>query len=108
MGLGAAAQAGAEYAMLNGFSTSAISGAVTGTFPTITANPAPTQFCGCPSQSGVTTASVVSPPCSLCADGSKAGTYVSVSAQGTYTTLINYPVIPNSFTFAAQSTVRIQ
>jgi len=80
-----AAQSGAQYAMLHGYSSSSITSAVTAatSFAGISAAPAPTQFCGCPSSSGITTASPASPPCSTCADGSAAGTYVLVSAQGT-------------------------
>jgi Flp pilus assembly protein TadG len=100
-----AAQAGAQYAMLHGFSPS-ISTAVTAasTYAGITASPAPTQFCGCPTSSGVTTAACSS----NCADGSVSGSYVSVSSQGGYQTILPYPMIPNSFTFSAQSTVRVQ
>jgi len=100
-----AAQAGAQYAMLHGFSAS-ISTAVTSasTFAGISAYPAPNQFCGCPTSSGVTTAACNS----TCADGSVSGNYVTVSSQGTYETILPYPAIPNSFTFSAQSTVRIQ
>lgn len=100
-----AAQAGAQYAMLHGFSSS-ISTAVTAasTFSGISATPAPTQFCGCPTSSGVTTVACSS----TCSDGSISGFYVTVSSQGSYQTMLPYPVIPNSFNFSAQSTVRVQ
>src|SRR5262245_48597219 len=50
-----AAQAGAQYAIVNGFNATAISSAVTATttLAGITASPAPSQFCGCPSNTGV-------------------------------------------------------
>jgi Flp pilus assembly protein TadG len=105
-----AAQAGAQYAIMHGFDGSKISTGVTGatTFTGIAASPAPRQFCGCPSATGVTE-QAASPPCtSSCSDGSTSGTYVNASAQGTYDTILRYPaLIPNSFTFTAQSTVRI-
>jgi Flp pilus assembly protein TadG len=101
-----AAQAGAQYAVAHGFSQSSISAAVTNatTFSGIGASPSPSQFCGCPTNSGVTSATCSS----TCADGSVAGTYVTVSSQGTYNTILTYPLLPNSFPFAAQATVRIQ
>jgi Flp pilus assembly protein TadG len=101
-----AAQAGAEYAVLYGFAASSISSAVTQatSFSDISASPAPSQFCGCASDTGVTTADCSS----TCTGGIAPGTYVTVSAQATYTTILHYPVIPDSFIFAAQSTVRIQ
>jgi Flp pilus assembly protein TadG len=101
-----AAQAGAEYAAVHGFDVSSISNAVTSAnlFPGIGASPAPSQFCGCPSSTGITTVA-----CSAtCVSGSSAGVYVAVSSTGTYTTLLPYPLLPRSFTFASRSTVRIQ
>ena len=100
-----AAQAGAEYAIAHGFSAT-ISSAVTSatTFAGIAASPAPSQFCGCATSSGVATATCNS----TCSGGSVSGAYVTVSAQGTYNTILPYPMIPNSFAFTAQSTVRLQ
>ena len=43
-----------------------------------------------------------------CANGMSAGTYVSVSAARTYSTLISYPGFPASYSQTATSTVRIQ
>ena len=101
-----AAQAGAQYAAVSGFLASSISSAVVNATPFagITASPAPSQFCGCASNSGVTNVACGS----ACPGGSSPGTYVTVSAQGTYTTLFAYPGIAGSFTFLAQPTVRIQ
>jgi hypothetical protein len=50
-----AAQAGAQYAAARGFGESSIASAVTAatSFSGISASPAPTQFCGCPSIAGV-------------------------------------------------------
>jgi Flp pilus assembly protein TadG len=101
-----AAQAGAQYAIVHGFKVSSISSAVTNatSFTGISADPAPNQFCGCAASTGVTAAVCGS----KCPAGPTAATYVTVSARGTYNTLFPYPVIPNSFTFVAQPTVRIQ
>jgi Flp pilus assembly protein TadG len=101
-----AAQVGAQYAMRHGFSASSITTAViaASTFPDISVSPAPSQYCGCPSSTSIATADCSS----TCADGSTPATYVSVSAQGTYNTILTYPMIPKSFAFTAQSTVRVQ
>jgi Flp pilus assembly protein TadG len=101
-----AAQAGAQYAMLNGFKANSIANAVSNAtnFSGLSASPAPSQFCGCPSGAGITSASCTS----TCSTGFPPGTYAVASATGTYTTLLPYPGIPNSFTFAATSTVRLQ
>ena len=100
-----AAQAGAQYAIVHGFKVSSISSAVTTatSFTKISADPAPNQFCGCAASTGVTVAACGS----NCAGGSLAATYVTVSAQGTYNTFFPYPLLPNSYTFTAQPTVRI-
>ena len=90
-----AAQAGAEYAIAHGFSASIPNAVVNATtFSGVTASPAPAQFCGCASSTGVTSAGCGS----TCAGGGVAGTYVTVSAEGTYTTILPYPLLPNSFT----------
>lgn len=103
----AAVQAGAEYASLNGFNNTAITSAVTNATPVsgLTVTPAPNQFCGCPSATGVATATCGS----TCSSGEAAGSYVNVGAQATYTTLITYPsIVSSSYTFSSQSTVRIK
>ncbi len=100
-----AAQAGAEWAIRNGFDSTGISNAVTSaTNASIIASPAPTQFCGCATGSSVSAAACGTP----CPDGSLAGTYAAVSAQLTYNTTLNYGVAPTTYTFGAQSTVRLR
>ena len=101
-----AAQAGAEYAVTHGYVTDSIVSAVQNAtaLSGISASPAPNQFCGCASATGVTSAACGS----TCTGGSAAGTYVTVSALATYRTLLPYPVLPSSFTLTAASTVRIQ
>src|SRR4051812_20060468 len=100
------AEAGSAYAMLHGYNSTAISGAVTsaGNLSGLTAAPAPAQFCGCPGSSGVTSATCGS----TCGNGNNAGTYVSASATYVYHTLMSYPIIPNQYTFVSNSTVRIK
>ncbi|OAE99058.1 hypothetical protein AYJ54_33920 [Bradyrhizobium centrolobii] len=101
-----AAQAGAQYAIVHGFSASGISSAVTSaTNSTVTtASPSPVQFCGCPTGTGVSTVSCGT----VCTGGTQAGTYATVSAQATYYTLINYQIVAATYTYNAQSTVRLQ
>lgn len=100
-----AAQAGAEWAIRNGFDANEISNAVTSaTNASIIASPAPAQFCGC------ATGSSVSPVAcgTTCPGGALAGTYATVSAQLTYNTTLNYSIVPSTYNFGAQSTVRLQ
>lgn len=101
-----AAQAGADFAMRNGFNSAAIVSAVTNatTFTGLAATPAPIQSCGCATPGAVTAAICGT----TCAGGRPAGTYVTVSASGTYTTVLPYPGMPTSFTFAAASMARTQ
>jgi Flp pilus assembly protein TadG len=100
-----AAQAGAQLAALKGFDANAISNAVaSATSLAVAASPAPSQFCGCATTTAVNTAVCNTP----CAGGGIAGNYVKVSAQSNYTTLLIYPLLPRSFTFTVQSTVKIQ
>ena len=100
-----AAQAGAQYAMLHGWNSSAIQTAVTSaTALSVSASPAPSKSCGCPDSSAVTAAACGS----TCSDGRTAGTYVTVSAQATYAPLLPYPLLGSSVTLAAQATARIQ
>src|SRR6266404_761781 len=95
-----AAQAGAQYAMLHGYNSSAISNAVTAatTLPGVSAAPAPTQSCGCPTGTTIATA-----PCgSTCADGEAAGSYVFVNARSAYTPVLPYSVLGSSVTLTAR------
>jgi Flp pilus assembly protein TadG len=102
-----AAQSGTAYAMLYGFTQTSISSAVTNAtgYSSVAATPQPAEFCGCPSAStGVTSIACTS----TCPSGATPGTYVTVSAQATYRPILSYPMVPSSFTFNAQSTVRLQ
>jgi len=107
MQVGNGARAGGEYAIINGWNPSGITTAVSSAtgLGSITATPAPTQTCGCPSVSGgVTTATCNS----SCAGGGTAGTYVTVNAQASYSTAFTYPGIANPLTLTASTTVRVQ
>jgi len=102
----AAAQAGAEYAIVKGFSASGISNAVVSATPVagLRADPAPQQFCGCPSDTGIAALACNA----TCPDQSKPGAYVTVSAQSSYATILPYPTFPATFELSATSTARLQ
>ena len=100
-----AVHAGTQYAMINGFNASGITTAIaSASNMSVNSSPAPQQFCGCPSMSGVASIDCSS----TCPGGSNPGTYVTVSAQGYYSTLFRYPLVNDQFSFTTQVTVRIQ
>lgn len=103
------AQSGAQYAAVHGFDATKISNAVTSATSVagITASPAPTQFCGCPSGTGVTTVTCGSNG-NKCPDNTTIGTYVTASAVRDYSTLISYPGFASTYHQTATSTVRIK
>jgi len=101
-----AAQVGAQYAALHGFDATNIANAITSAtaFVGIAATPAPAQFCGCASASGIGVIDCAS----KCPSGLSPGSYVTASAQGTYTTILPYPLLSSSYTLNARSTLRVQ
>jgi len=101
-----AAQAGAQYALLHGYSSSAISNAVTAAtnLPGVSAAPAPSQSCGCPTGTAIASAACSS----TCSNGETAGTYVYVNAQSSYNPVLPYSVLGSGVTLTAQATVRVQ
>jgi len=99
-----AAQYGAQYALVNGYNTSAIRSGVTNSSSLNPLTVTPVSFCGCPGANGV----VPQGGCGLCSDGSTPGTFARVSVTHTYTTLIPYPGLPSSFILSSQSTVRLK
>ncbi len=104
-----AAQAGAQYAAFhpwNSHSVTDISNAVTSATKLggISASPAPSQLCGCPNGSTITTATCSS----VCPNGEAAGYYVIVNAQLPYRSTLPYSLLGKSVTLTAQTTVRIQ
>ena len=100
-----AAQAGAQFAFVNGWNSTAIQNAVTSatTLSPIEVLPAPTQSCGCPTGTAVAPVSCGS----VCPDGANAGTYVTVNARSSYTPILPYPVLGSTVTLVATSMVRI-
>ena len=110
LNVNAAAEAGASYAVTNGFNATQISSAVTSSVAGIQSSPAPTEFCGCPNAtSGITQSSSPTPPCVVhCPDGSSPGVYVSVTALLSYTTVVPWPGITNPLQLTSNQMVRIQ
>ena len=100
------AQAGVQYAIARGFDASRVSSAVTNATNStaITASPAPYQFCGCPTSNGVGTVGCGT----VCTGGVQAGTYITVSAQAMYSTLLDYRIVAATYTYNVQSTARLQ
>jgi len=89
----------------------AVAGAVLPTqLKTLTATPAPTQFCGCPTATGITNAGApTSGSCAsvaTCSGGSKPGLYVKVNASLAHST-----IFPTTWglpaTFTATAVIRI-
>jgi Flp pilus assembly protein TadG len=104
--VGNAARAGAQYAIFNGWNQSGISTAVTSatSLASISASPAPSQSCGCPSaSSGITSATCGT----SCTGGGAAGTYVTVNAQASYTPIFPISGFSSVVTLTATATVRI-
>lgn len=104
------ARAGAEYAVENGYNSSAITTAITGSaashskmMSAVSATPAPNQWCGCATGTNITAATCGS----TCASGLDAGTYVTSSARSTYTFIMHWPGSSGSQTVSAQTSVRI-
>jgi hypothetical protein len=100
------AQAGARYAMTNSFDSTLISNAVSSAtgLQGIEASPPPSQYCGCATSSGIAPVTCGS----TCPAGAVYGAYVNVFAQGSYTTIVPYPLIASHFTLKAQANVRVQ
>jgi Flp pilus assembly protein TadG len=102
-----AAQRGAMYATVNGYVSASISSTITSSRGSISATPAPSSFCACPSISGLTPVTCGS-TCTIGAVTASAGKYVSASAQTTYSTIFRYPGLTSPMTFSATQVVRIQ
>jgi Flp pilus assembly protein TadG len=101
-----AAEAGAQYAAVHGWSSGGVTSAITSatSLSGITATPAPTATCGCASGT-----SIVAATCgTTCTGGRPAGTYVTSSAQYTYSMILSYPGLSNPLTLSASTTVRTQ
>lgn len=73
-----AVEAGALYAIMNGYNSTGIATAVTSASSVtgLAATPAPSQYCGCPSGTGITAATCGA----TCAGGNTAGQYIQINA----------------------------
>lgn len=99
------AEAGVLYASKNGFDSAGISAAVVNATGAqgVTASPAPTQFCGCPQTSGVTTIS-----CSAtCTGGTAPGQYARVYAALPHQSILPAFALPIPATLTAQAIIRL-
>jgi len=98
-----AAEAGMVYAGKHGWNASSIAAAVTASGVSgVTATPAPTQFCGCPTASGITVVA-----CGATCTVGTAGAYVQINASIPHQTILPYPSIPLPATLTARSILRI-
>jgi Flp pilus assembly protein TadG len=106
MAVYAAAEAGAGYAIKSGWNAAAISSAVVNATDetSITASPAPVEFCGCPAASGVTTVVCTA----TCTGGSTPSIYVKVSAAIPHPVILSDLGLPIPATLTATATVRLQ
>ena len=106
MQVGAAARAGASYALTNGFDVAGINAAVaSATNLTVTAG-TPTETFGCPNiASGITPVANNSTPCP--GGGATPGSYVTVAAAADYSPIFGWPGLPNSIALSAEAQVRI-
>jgi Flp pilus assembly protein TadG len=107
-----AARAGADYAAANGYNSQTISSRITSSatratiLSAITATPAPSQWYGCPNATtGVATATSSTVTCT--STGKTAGTYVTSSAQATYTYILAFPGAARTQTLNSSISVRI-
>ena len=119
-----AAEAGAEYAFLHGWSGTnstgqpSITSAVTSaTNLSVSASPAPSLSCGCVDGTTINAVTMTPPyqetDCSThtCTSPNNtvgAGAYVTVNAQATYTPLFTYLGMGAPITFTATSVVRVE
>lgn len=99
-----AAQSGAAYAMQKGYNSDTMKTVAQASTRLTGVSVATSQFCGCPSSTGVTVTSCTA----SCGDGLTAGTFAQVTASKTYSTLLSYPGIPSSISMSETATARIQ
>lgn len=105
MSVSQAAQAGTYYALLNGYDSAKINSAIQNASNSNGISGSSAQSCGCPSAGGA----VSSAPCgSSCPSGQTAGSYVTVSTQYSYSTILPYPGFPSPMTLNATSLVRVK
>lgn len=99
-------EAGALYVAKYGWNQAGIQNAVTGATGTtgVTATPAPTQFCGCPTTTGVTPVACTGVTCT---DGKPPGSYVKINASIPHARIITYPGLAMPTSFSASTIVRV-
>ena len=100
-----AAEAGALFVAKHGWNSAGISAAVVNATGVsgITANPAPTQFRGCPAANGIT-----SRDCTLTySDGTAASSFVQISATLAHATILTYPGLALPTTRTGRAIVRV-
>ena len=99
-----AAQAAADYAMQKGYNSDAMTTVAQAATRLAGVTVANSQFCGCPSSSGVTTITCGS----SCSDGLTAGTFARTTTTKDYSTLLQYPGLPATFHLSETSLARVQ
>jgi len=99
-----AAQAAADYAMQKGYNSDAMTTVAKAATRLTGVTVTNSQFCGCPSSSGVTTTTCGS----SCGDGLTAGTFAQITATKDYSTLLQYPGLPATFHLSETSLARTQ
>jgi hypothetical protein len=100
-----AAEAGAIFASKYGANIAGISNAVASATDDadITATPAPSQFCGCPSASGLSAMQCSTP----CPDGTSPGYYLRITAQIAHDPVLAIPGLPIPATMTGEAVVRL-
>jgi Flp pilus assembly pilin Flp len=100
-----AAEAGAIYASKHGANIVGINNAVASATDDagITATPAPSQFCGCPSVGGISAIQCSTP----CSDGAAPGYYLRISAQIAHDPILAIPGLPLPATMTGEAVVRL-
>lgn len=100
-----AAEAGMLYAAKNGFNSDGISSAITNatSLANIQASPAPSQFCGCPNASGISTVDCTA----TCTGGVTPSQYIQVNAAFTRQSLFPSQSLGLPATLSATAIVRI-
>ena len=104
-----AASGGAEYAVVHGFDASAISAAAASAAPVsgISIAPAPSEYYGCATATGVTASTQGATCPSGSSTGGTAGEYVSVTATMPFAAIFSAAGIDYPSTLSATALVRI-
>ena len=105
-----AASAGAEYAVAHGFTATAITTAATSAAPVsgISVSPAPSEFYGCATSTGVIASTQGATCPSGTSTGGVAGQYVSVTTTMPFSAMFSAAGITYPSTLTATAVVRIQ